>query len=192
MTILISFSLARIKERLQLSLSPPQEAFQFLRAKCHSRTSAAGRSWQRTARKNQFHLREPLQQPFAPLACNTFLNESDVPPIVPISNLRPRSLRNRGRRSVACPMILHTASTHIHWVFAQYMLCEEYNFIELEGGEGAGSRSRKSPDTCCQRARNSRDIGELRRHASASIVAGNKSSTATARLRREDLVLAHL
>lgn len=96
-----------------LSLAP-QEAFQFLRAKCHSRTSAAGRSWQRTARKNQFHLREPLQQPFAPLACNTFLNESDVPPIVPISNLRPRSLRNRGRRSVACPMILHTASTHIH------------------------------------------------------------------------------
>lgn len=39
MAILISFSLARIKELLEHS---PDEAFQFLRAECHSSASAPG------------------------------------------------------------------------------------------------------------------------------------------------------
>lgn len=97
MTILISFSLAlaRIKELLQLapaslpgwgiSISLRQVALENFSGRAEP---SRPRNW---LVKINFicvgHRCSPS------LVCNTFLNESDVPPIVPISNLRPRSFR---------------------------------------------------------------------------------------------------
>jgi len=148
---------------------PPDEAFQFLRAKCHSRASAAGPagSWQRKRKrlvKINFICVKRCSSPSS--VCNTFLNESDVPPIVPISNLAPKVLEKSGERCGHKIAYLDRTHPLIHWVFVQYILKGVRLYCVLPGEfEGAGAevpghvlptcpeflRHRWAPSSACQR-----------------------------------------